>query len=66
MEIPWNIYIPYGIRGEGKLLEIGVFENCYPQFKCKKLLDFLKAELPLLDLPVPENLSEQITMQTKV
>ena len=49
-----------------KLCELGVFEQSYPHFKHRKLLDFIKAELPLLDIPVPENLNKQITMQTKV
>lgn len=49
-----------------KLSEIGVFENSHPQFKHKKLLDFLKLELTLLELPVPHNLNEQITTHTKV
>jgi hypothetical protein len=48
------------------LSEIDVFENSHPQFKHKKLLEFFKAELPLLELPVPHNLKEQITKQTKV
>lgn len=49
-----------------KLLEIDLFKNSHPQFKHRKLLEFFKAELPLLDLPVPHNLDEQITAQTKV
>lgn len=49
-----------------KLSEIDVFENSHPQFKHKKLLEFFKAELPLLNLPVPHNLNEKITTQTKV
>jgi hypothetical protein len=48
------------------LSEIDVFKNSHPQFKHKKLLEFFKVELPLLDLPVPHNLNEQITTQTKV
>jgi hypothetical protein len=49
-----------------KLSEIGSVEKSLPQFKLKKLLDFFNAELPLLDLPVPQNINEQITAQTKV
>jgi hypothetical protein len=49
-----------------KSSEIEVVGRSFPQFKLKKLLDFFKAELPLLDLPVPQNLTEQITAQTKV
>jgi hypothetical protein len=49
-----------------KSSKIDVFENSHPQFKHKKLLEFFKVELPLLDLPVPHNLNEQITTQTKV
>lgn len=49
-----------------KLSEIESVEKSFPQFKLKKLLDFFKAELPLLDLSVPQNLNEQITAQTKV
>ena len=48
------------------LSEINVFKNSHPQFKHKKLLEFFKVELPLLQLPVPHNLNEQITTQTKV
>ena len=48
------------------LSEIDVFKNSHPQFKLKKLLEFFKVELPLLNLPVPRNLNEQITTQTKV
>ena len=48
------------------LSEIDAFKNSHPQFKHKKLLEFFKAELPLLDLPVPDNLNEHITTQTKV
>jgi hypothetical protein len=49
-----------------KLSEIEVFEKSYPQFKRKKLLEFFKAEFPLLNVPVPKNLNEQVTTQTKV
>jgi hypothetical protein len=49
-----------------KLSEIELVEKSFPQFKLKKLLDFFKTELPLLNLPVPQNLNEQITAQTKV
>ena len=49
-----------------KLSKIELVERSFPQFKLKKFLDFFKAELPLLDLPVPQNLNEQITAQTKV
>ena len=46
--------------------EIDVFKNSHPQFKHKKLLEIFKAELPPLNIPVPHNLNEQITTQTKV
>jgi hypothetical protein len=49
-----------------KLSEIGVFENSHSQFKHKKLLQFFNVEFPLLDIPVPHNLNELITRQTKV
>lgn len=49
-----------------KLSEIEVVEKSFPQFQLKKLLNFFKAELPLLNLPVPQNLTEHITTQTKV
>ena len=49
-----------------KLSEIDLFKDSHPQFKHKKLLEFFKAELPLLELPLPHNLKEQITAQTKV
>jgi len=49
-----------------KLSEIEVVQKSIPQFKLKKLLAFFRAELPLLDVPVPQNLNEQITAQTKV
>jgi len=49
-----------------KLSEIEVVQKSIPQFKLKKLLAFFRAELPLLDVQVPQNLNEQITAQTKV
>jgi hypothetical protein len=49
-----------------KLSEIDMFEISHPQFKRKKLLQFFKMELPLLNIPVPQNLDMQITTQTKV
>ena len=49
-----------------KPCSIQVLRTSYPQFTSKKLFDFFETELPLLNIPIPNNLRDQISRTTQV
>jgi len=49
-----------------RLCAVEELQALHPQLTPKNLLNFFKVELPLLNLPVPTNLHEQISAITQV